>query len=342
MKINISDINSFFKTIPSNIHAALIYGPDNGLVFERAASIQNYFRAKYQEIVISRYSYDALKTGKIDLASSSQNLSFFSNFQIYILDDVPQKIDKPVEIFLENLTEKNFVIFIAKELAPSSSFRKYFETKNYTASIACYKDDARAIRMLAIGIFNENKKKYSEDVLAFIEHHISGDRKNIINEISKVVTYIGEKDHISLEDVKLCCSLPIDISYDYLCHAIGGLDSKLALELVDSLVEKGTPIISLMRSIVNYFMRLYYVKKLVKNGINERIAIKDLSPPIFIMNVNIFLQHVRNFELQEMEIILGELLHLESLSKKRGMPIRQISERLILIITGARKKELVF
>ena len=330
MKINPQDFNSFFNNIPDNINSALIYGVDNGLVFERAKLFEKHFKKKHTEITIIKYDYEDIKNGKVDLKTYSRNLSFFASFQLIIIENISPKIEKDIQALVEKAEKGFFFIFLGNELSPASSFRKYFESTKNTACIACYHDNEKAIRNIAASIFTVHNKKASEDVYIFIEQFLKGDRKNTISELEKLITFVGSKKEVHLEDVKSCCSLYIDFSYDYFSHAFASKDSKSALFHFNNLVSQGSLPIALMRYLLNYFIRLYCVKSLIVNHcMEERPALQKLSPPVFVMHIDGFLRHVRNFSLTELEKILDILLNLEMLSKKTKAPVHELTESAV-------------
>lgn len=329
MKINPNQLNIFLNNIPENIKSILIYGYDNGLIYDRSKVLQTLLQKKHGNINISKFTYDDIKNQKIDLYSSSQNFSFFSNFKLYIIEDIPAKIDKTLEEAILKLPKDSFVIFLAKELPPSASVRKLFEQEENLAIIPCYQDDSKTIRKIALAMLSKENKQASEEVLSFLEKHLIGDRKNIINEINKIIVYAKNKEKITIEDALLCCNMALDLSIDNLCFAISDKNFNLSIQNFYNLLEKDIPVISLMRSVLNYFVRLYYVKNITEKGINPRIAMKELSPPIFIFHQEIFFKHLQKFKLNELEEILYKLNKLESMSKKTGSPSLALSENFI-------------
>lgn len=329
MKLSHNELANFFVNIPSNIKSVLIYGSDNGLVYERAKLLEKSLIKKHGEVTTVRYNFDELKNNFDNLYQSLNNLNFFSNFQLFIIEACPAKLSKDLELILEKITDNNFLILLADELSPSSTTRKFFETAKNAVIIPCYKDDARNIKLIAKKIFNDNKIKFSEDILDYIAQNLNGDRKYIISELEKLVTFIGDGGELDINDIKDCCSLSITASFDDFTSAVSDLNYEKSIDLFNELVAKGTQVISINRSLSNYFMKIFEAKSYIEAGIDQAMAVKKISPPIFVMHINNFNRHIKNFEIDELAKYIEILYKLEIKNKQTGAPVEIVSKQIL-------------
>lgn len=334
MKIAQQEINKFIQNIPTDIRSVLIYGPDNGLVYERCKYIEKFLKKKYSEISTTNIQFDDAKNSLSNVKNQLNNFSFFAKFQLFIIEDLPSKMNSELLSLIQNLQQDIFVITLAKELTPSSSLRKTYEDGKNLAAIACYHDDEKTISMIAKKLLDNNGLKISNPILDYLASNLKGDRKNIMNEINKLILYCSDKQEVTQEDIKDCCCLDLDSSYEDLYFAIANMDYKKSINKFNELLLKGISIISMIRTVGNYFLRLYQVKVNVSGGMTFDTAIKQLSPPIFIMSINIFKKHLANFSEQSLCKINQSLLELETLSKQSNYPIKQLFLKTIFKITN--------
>jgi DNA polymerase-3 subunit delta len=335
VKITPRQISEFFKTIPKEINSILFYGEDDGLVAERGKLFSSVIQNKYKNVSITRIDFNQLNNNYSQIYTLTSNLSFFAEFNLIIITDFGAKIPKELEGLLLHLGVNNFVVCLSKQLLPSSTTRKFFETNKKSACIACYEDDQNTVKLIISKKLANYGIRISPEAVNFLENTLKGDRKIILSELDKLITYAGRNASITFEQIKELCIGKFDLSFDNFTHAMAN-GSTDAINNFNILVEQGIPMVSIMRSLTNYYHRLYLVKKLVANGMERSNAIKQLSPPLFVMHVNIFSNHLNNFSVMELENIINILYDYEVTAKKNYKHIKQLSERVLLIILNKK------
>lgn len=333
MKLQASGISKFFADIPKNIKTILLYGPDAGLIYERAKIIEKFFQTKAQsQIDILKFSYSEFIAQKRSLGEITNNLSFFANMQIIIFSDMPQTIDKNFELDLKN-NNSNIVICLSSELSPSSMLRKSFENnKESMIAIPCYIDNNLNIRKIAVSKLKQQNITFSDDVLDFIISTIKGDRKNILMELDKLVLYIGANNSLSLELAQKSLSASIAGELDDFVSAV--LDKKIlvANSTLDFLLEKNIQPISIFRALLRHMHRLANAIYQVQAGLTKQEAMSKLEPPVFYMAQKQFLFQMANFNLDQINKIIRLCFEFEKSVKKDGLNLKQKSKRYLLLI----------
>jgi DNA polymerase-3 subunit delta len=333
MKIAPNNIESFLKSMPTNISAVLVYGPDYGLIMERVDILSRQIVKDLQDpFTVSHLAYDAIKDQPQLLAETMASLSFTGQRRLIKVMSVTPTLSKELQSVLSNFTTHSFVILIAGDLAPASSARKFFETQPHLATIACYHDEPYVVRKLIEKYLIQRGFSYDEDVILFLENNIAGDRLIILSELEKLTIYMGEERHITLNEVLNLVADNVNNVLDELAQYIANRNHAKTHELLLRLVNSGMSLIPIIRSVARYFSRLQQVKFALSQNVNENDALAKLSPPLFFKAKPGFLQNLNNWSLNALQQMNEQLLDLELACKKTGTPVQVVCERLFLAI----------
>ena len=82
-------------------------------------------------------------------------------------------------------------------------------------------------------------------------------------------------------------------------------------KIISRLLSEGNNPISLIRSLMNYIIRIQKTKIEMKKGNNFENAIKDLKPPLFWKDKDSFQRHCLKWPLKSIEHNLNKLLETE-------------------------------
>lgn len=304
MKFYLSQIDQLLDKIGSRrINALLLYGPDKG-----------YIREVYQTIT---EKYDLIKTSTEYQKVTAQNLemqlnskNFFNKKELIKITSVTSAISPELKSLLGN-NFLHFPVFIADELPPTSTIRKFFETETYLASVACYHDDEQNIIKLVLKKCSQAKKSIENEALYYLKFHLKGDHQAILSEINKLLFFIDGRNQITLDDVEKVVSNTLIASGDDLCIYFAQKTLDKFLEELSKLIENNINEVLIIRALIRYYINLYIVRTKIDNGDNLDNAIKSLSPPIFFKYVNDFKKVVSNLTGQEVLKTLSILQQAE-------------------------------
>ncbi len=312
MKISPQKHLEFIKNIPNNIVSCLLYGPDNGLIFERKRLIEKIFQTRNPSLIVKICDYDEIKGDISRIQEFFANLDLFSSQQVAIIENVPAKISADFEKLVKSLTPGKFLLIISAELKPTSQTRTLYENNENFASLACYQDDEKNIKLIIESILSANKIKVQHDKLELLTRIVKGDRKNIINEINKVVSYyLSDNQNIDAKILQEICAHELDSSFDDLANALSNSNYNNSEFLLDELLNQGNNMVSIVRKLSNHFIRIYKVKLAVDTGKTYQAAVKELSPPVFIMHIPQFIKLAEKLTLEYIEKIIYYLYNIE-------------------------------
>ena len=108
--------------------------------------------------------------------------------------------------------------------------------------------------------------------------------------------------------------------------------------VVNKLLSEGINPISIVRSLMNYVIRIQTTKIEMAKGLNFDEAIKVLKPPVFWKDKNNFHSHCLKWPLNKIESTLNKLFKLEVDCKLNSKLSNTYCEKMILLIANSGRQ----
>ncbi len=339
MKILPQNIASFIKNPPTAILGVLIYGPDSGLVSENLRLLsQAIVDDIHDPFRVAELSYDSIKDSPALLADELASLSLTGGRRVVRVKDAPASLPTAVQKILENMTGDSLLLITSGELPPTSSLRKFVENAKHLAALPCYKEEGAAIHHVISSHLKQHGFTYDAAVLPLLADFLAGDRLVIMQEVDKLMLYMGTSSHVSADDVLACVGEPLEVSLDAMCADIAsGKTADIQVEL-SRLYRENTSPITIIRAISRYFLRLHQAKMLVVNGTPAAQAIQSLKPPVFFKQVPLFTQQLHKWTPEKLMHAIRSLAQLEAECKKTGQPAQLLCSRLVVLLAHSANR----
>ncbi len=338
MKLAYRQIEPFVAKPDPAARVILIYGPDAGLIKERAATIgKTVVEDLYDPFNVCVLSCDDVADDPERLDTEARSVSMMGGDKLIRIEDAADKIKPMVELYLKNPSHEALVLLLAGALGPKSPLRQFCEKAKNAAAVPCYVEDERDLARLIRQTVMDAGKGIEPDAVQWLAANISGDRAKVRSELDKLLLYKGdEKTPISLYDANQACGVAGAQSLDDLVYSVAGRNSKAALKAYHTLMEEGVAFISVLRALQNHFRRLHLVKVHMMQGTDIGSAMKKLQPPVFFKLDAAFKAQVNGWSLHSIDKIMGKLTELEAQCKTTGMPVDTLCSQTILGISKMR------
>jgi DNA polymerase-3 subunit delta len=334
MKIPPQTSEQFLECPPSNIKAVLFYGPDTGLIAERALKLTKaVIGERLDAFRLDEIDYDKIKANSTVLAEKIGALSFSGGRRVIRIKtcaaSLPMDIQAIIKQYEESAYNDCLIIVTADDLPPASSTRKFFEGGKQIASLACYKDEALSARKVIGSTLKEAGFSFDANVLTIIEQAGQGDRLLLRSEIEKLLLYMQDCKHITAQDAMLIAATPAMVELDQLVFAVGRCDAVTSHTTLTRLLLEGTQVIAIIRALLRHFTRMHLVRVQLDQRISETEAVKSLSPPLFFKSAAEFMAQLRNWPETQLLAIIQILLQCEIKCKQSKMPANMLLTQLL-------------
>lgn len=332
-------IDAFVAKRDASVAAILVYGPDLGLVRERADKIARQVCPDFKDPFNYIELTDAdLKGDPARLADEAAALSMMGGARVVRIRTSGEGAAAAARLVVEGLAgghlkSSGVVLVEAGDLGKTSGLRKLFEGSTAAVALPCYADAPADIRALAVDAARTEDLRFDADALDLLVALLGEDRGLSRAEIEKLILYKGPKAvrqgpaTITLEDVR--ASL-VDTILDAAGEAAGaaadGAQTRLARALHRSAGAGANPV-GLVRALQREFSRLRAAQSLIADGAGAEAAMARLRPPVFFMEKRAFEERLRRWPMAHIDAALDLLIEAELGAKSTGLPDQEIVER---------------
>lgn len=338
MKLTYREIEPFVKSPNKAARVIIVYGPDGGLVAERAAAMGKTVVADLHDpFNVCVLTAEQLVDDPARLSDEANAISMMGGDRLIRVDNGADKITTILKEYLMNPSMSALVIVHAGELSTKSSLRKLGESSKNAVAIPCYVEDERDLSRFIGDTLRAANKAIDRDASVWLAANISGDRAKVRSELEKLMTYKGEENSpISMKDVQAACGMAGAQGFDDLVYAVGSGNAAAAMKAYATLMDEGENFVTILRVLQGHFRKLHQAQAFVAYGMGAGEAMKKLSPPIFFKQEAAFQSQMSRWSRPVIEQVLSRLIDLEAQCKQTGMPVETLCAQAILSLSKAR------
>lgn len=341
MKISPGQADRFVQDPGNEIDAVLLYGPDSGLVRERAQILaRSVVEDLSDPFLVTEILPSDLRDDRARLADEASSLSMIGGRRVVRLRDAADSLIEAVKNLLDGREVASLSILEAGELSARSKLRKAFEDAPRAAAIACYADDAQSLERVIHDTLGKFDLSVSGDALIYLRDNLGGDRMISRTELEKLAAYCQGEKTVSLEAASACVGDSAMMALDDICFASAAGDQKGLLRALGRGFEEGMEPIRIIRSVTRHYMRLQFAAGVVTSGGSVDAALKSLRPPVFFKQQDQFRNQLRRWSSGALASALDALMTAELDCKTTGIPAEATCERALMRLAarGARRQ----
>ena len=330
MKLSGRQIDSFLDDPGNAVAAVLIYGPDQGLVRERADRIMR---------AVAGSTDDPFRTATVneqDVADDAERLAAersamaFGGGRRAVRADGGDRLAPAVERALAAEGD-GLIIIVAGDLTPRAKLRKICETAPNAAAIPCYADDARAMEQVIRDTLSAAGLTIGREAQAHLAANLGNDRLISRRELEKLVLYMqGAGPEVTLADAQACVGDNAGRGTEAVTQALAGGDVAGLLSAYASARDLGETAVGMLRAAQRMFQRLHLAAGDVARGTRPEQAVDNLRPPVFFKEKPLFINALRSWTPNRLETALDVLTEAERACKSGLGPDEVICERAFI------------
>ena len=209
------DVDAFLKTPDAGRPIVLLYGPDAGLVRERAdALIASAVDDASDPFSLVRMDGDELAAEPSRLIDEAMTIPMFGGRRAIRVRAGSRSFASGVDTLSESALKDCRVVIEAGELRPESPLRKACERAKTAVAIGCYPDTERDLAKLIDDEMKASSLRMAADARAALMALLGGDRQASRNELKKLALYAHGQGEVTLEHVMAVVSDASDLKLD--------------------------------------------------------------------------------------------------------------------------------
>ena len=331
-------IKALSQDIKSKYKAAFVYGQDLGVIEDSSKKIGSLITNLQDDFCVIKITKDQLKQTPSLLVDEGNALSFMGGRKLVWLKDGDEDCLEAINLFLLGLKNDSFLLINALNLTKSNALVKFCSASDDILTIPCYQEKVEEIASFSEQFLKRMGFILDYGVIPSIIARVGGGRANLQQELEKLVTYMGTRTQITLQDVEKIISDTSESTYDDFNCAIASGKELQVDKWTRTLLSAGENPATIVRYISGYFLRLYEGTILKKQGMGLKdISQKLLRPAQFNLKSPFELQCAKWTPDMVLKA-LDTLLETECQIKSSNYPVDVVLIRAITTITRIAHK----
>ena len=279
------EVDSFLKNPGKGWAATLVYGPDRGLVSERASMLAKASGVDLNDpFSVIQLTADSISEDPGKLIDEANTMSMFGGDRLIWIKAGAndKKFVDAIRHLCDNPPLRCTVLIEAEDMKKTALLRTLIEGAERGMALPCYADDARALDRLIDEELANAGKGISLEARALLKQSLGGDRMSSRQELGKLMLYAMDKKQIDLEDVAEAVAEAAASSVDDAVDAViagnvAGFEREFA-----RLIANGTAPYQFIRTAMKQFYQLANLRKQVdQDGKTVAAAVAGARPPLF-------------------------------------------------------------
>lgn len=342
MKVKPRDSERVLSRPSKDTRIYLIYGPDGGLVRERAQTLARALVADPDDpFAVTRLTDDDLKSDPAALADALAALSLTGADRLVrvrigadmaalgVMIEAIEAGEQPIEATL---------VIEAGDLKKTSRLRKAAEAGANALAVPCYADQTRDLLALAEAQFAEEGLSVAPDARAMLAPYLEGDRALARSEVEKLILYKGlaeqrggEPGRIERADIIAISAVGAEAALDQILEPALAGDPVRADSAYARAVGAGTSPVAVLRVLQRRIDQLdTFHASGGDDGALARAGVPRYGPP-----ADAFKRAARNFSGRRLDHARRLAFDAERAVKRSGAPVEAIVGELILRLARA-------
>lgn len=334
------EIDAFLARPDPSRPIILLYGPDTGLVRERAdALMASAVDDPNDPFSLVRMDGDELAAEPSRLVEEAMTVPLFGGRRAIRIRAGSRSFASGIDTLAEMQPKDCRIVIEAGELRPDAPLRKACEKARIAVAIACYADSERDLAKLIDDELRTAKLTIAPDARAALTSLLGGDRQASRNEIRKVALYAHGQREVTLDDVVAIVTDASGLALDPIVdHAFAGRAADVETAFTKAMAAGTYPGLIIM-SAQRHAALLHKARLSIEEGRSELDALESGFPRLHFSRKPLVETALRNTSAERMARVMAQLADAAFDMRKQSSLAQVIAQRALLAIAvNARRR----
>lgn len=332
MKPTPQQLSALLKALDAATIAVLCFGPDEGLVRDRAGSFAQQVVADLTDpFSVVDLSAGTLADDPARLSDEASAIGLMAPRKLIRIADVTDAMTPAFEACLENPSAANLVVLQAGELPATSKLRKLAEAHPRALAVACYPEEGARLEQWLEAAATERGLRLERAARDALLAYGGAARDILRSELDKLDLYTGGGS-VTRDDVEAVCADRGEAAFDTLVNAVASGRLAETTAQLNRLLAEGEAGIALLRAILRRIWQLREVRIGMARGASAEAAVKALRPPVFWKDVSAVTAQAGAWTTDKLDRACQLLLETERAIKQSGSAGDVLAEHLVLVL----------
>ncbi len=319
---------------------ALLYGPDAGLVRERAeALIAAAVDDPGDPFALVRLDGDELAAEPSRLVEEAMTAPLFGGRRAIRVRAGARSFTSGVETLTGIALTDCRVVIEAGELRPDAPLRKTCERAASAVAIACYPDTERDLAKLIDDELRGAGLRLAADARVALMASLGGDRQASRNELRKLALYAHGAREVTLDDVVAAISDASDLKLDPVIDgAFAGNPAQVESEFAKAMAAGTHPGV-ILAAAQRHAAALHKASLAIDDGASAAVAAERGFPRLHFSRKAAVEAALRNFSAARLRQAIEQLAIAALESRKQAALAASIVQRALMVIAVSARRQ---
>ena len=338
MRLAPARVDAFLRRPDAAVRAALLHGPDAGLVRERADLLAKAVCPDLADpFRVAELSAAALAGDPARLAAEAAQLRLTGGRRVVRVRSAGDGAARLFAGFLADPPGDALIVVEAGELSGGSALRRAFDASPRAASIGCYPDAPRERAQVIADALAAHRVAASRDAVQYLVEHLGGDRLLTRSELEKLALYAGEGGRVDLDDARLAIGDSAALDLDDAVMAAAEGDAPRLERVLGRVFQEGESPVTVVRALLRHLHRLHAMAARVGAGASAAEVLRAARPPVFFKQEESFKRQLALWSEQRLRPELARLAAAETQMKTTGLPAETICRAALLALAQSAR-----
>jgi DNA polymerase-3 subunit delta len=340
LKLTAGRAEAFLRSPNPEVRAVLFYGPDAGLIRERADALGRTVTPDLRDpFRVADLTGAGLATDPTRLHDEAAQISLMGGHRLVRVREIGDAQSAVFTRFLADPPADALVVAEAGDLPSRSALRRLFDDASRGVAIGCYPDSARDLAEVIRDSLATHRITASRDAIEFLVMHLGGDRLLTRGELEKLALYVGDGGKVELDDARLSIADSAGLSLDDAVFAAAEGDAASLDRVLSRVFQEGESPVSIIRAALRHLQRLHLLAARVAGGDSLESAMRSARPPIFFKQQDSIRRQLTLWREPRLRRALDRLAAAEVQIKTTGMPAQTACRSALFAIAEVVKPQ---
>ena len=333
------EIDAFLARPDPGRPIILLYGPDAGLVRERAdALLASAVDDPNDPFSLVRLDGDELSADPSRLVDEAMTVPLFGGRRAIRVRAGSRSFASGVDTLAEVPLKDCRIVIEAGELRPESPLRKACERARTAVAIGCYPDGERDLAKLIDDELRVSNLRLAADARAALMALLGGDRQASRNELKKLTLFAHGEGEVTLDHVMAVVSDASDLKLDPIVDgAFAGRPELVESEFAKAMVAGTYPGVIIMAA-QRHAAWLHKSALTVAEGTPASSVLESGFPRLHFSRKPMAEAALRNFSVERLATVIDQLATAAFDMRKQTTLASVIAQRTLLSIAVNAKR----
>jgi DNA polymerase III subunit delta len=318
----------------------LVFGPDLGLVRERAEAI---IRASVDDprdpFAMVRLDDDNLAGDPSRLLDEAQTVPLFGGRRAIHLRVGARNVLPAIERVMDVPLSDCRIVIEAGDLKRTSPVRTLCERARTAVAIPCYVDNERDLARLIDDEMRAAALSIAPDARAALIPLLGSDRRASLSELRKLALYAQGQASVGLDDVMAVVADASSLALDGVVDAaFAGRNAEVEAQYAKARVA-GTAAGTILSAALRQLMQLHKARLAIEAGASLDQVMAEARPPVHFSRRQKIEAALKAWTSLRLERIMAQLADANLQARRQSALAQAIAHRTLMSVAGAARRK---